>query len=201
MSSLFDHYLLFRLRTKRDEQAYAELYDRYVSSIYRFVILKVSSKEIAEDITAETFLKCWQFIQTNQVITNFRALLYRVARNLVIDLYRKSGPYDAGNTVTFYPVQTSIQIEDDEQIHGFAFSDHARDQMRIEARTDLSLFLAQLGHLKEDYRDVLTLRLIEDLPFADIAKILEKSPGNTRVIYHRAMRALQDLNLNAEKKS
>ena len=193
MSNLFDHYLLFRLRSKRDEQAYAELYDRHVSSIYRFVLLKVSSKEIAEDITAETFLRCWQFIQTNQPITNFRALLYRVARNLVIDLYRKSGPHEVGSTVTFYPVQTSSLIEADDQSSESSLSDKSRDQKRMEARADLSLFLSQLARLKEDYRDVLTLRLIEDLPFGDIAKILEKSSGNVRVIYHRAMKALQDL--------
>src|SRR5947207_925005 len=90
MSHLFDQYLLFRIRTKRDPDAFARLYDRYVTSIYRFVLLKVPSKEIAEDLTSEAFLKCLQYLQTQPNVKNIRALLYRIARNLVVDYYRKT---------------------------------------------------------------------------------------------------------------
>lgn len=194
MSSLFDHYLLFRLRTKRDEQAFAELYDRYATSIYRFVYLKLSSKEMAEDVTAETFLKCWQFIQANHVISNFRALLYRIARNLVVDVYRKSATGDSSKCVTFDPRETSTVVEDQHQNQDSLVSDRFRGQIRMEGQAELALFMKRLDQLKEDYRDVLMLRLIEDLTFGDIAKILEKAPGHVRVIYHRAMKSLEELN-------
>jgi RNA polymerase sigma factor (sigma-70 family) len=63
----------------------------------------------------------------------------------------------------------------------------------IEAQADLALLAKKLELLKEDYRDVLTLRLVDGLPFGVIAEILEKKSGNVRVIYHRAIKALQNL--------
>ncbi|MDO8618088.1 MAG: RNA polymerase sigma factor [Candidatus Uhrbacteria bacterium] len=190
MTSLFDHYLLFRLRTKHDEQAFASLYDRYVTSIYRFVFLKLPSKEMAEDVTAETFLRCWQYVQNQQnTIQNFRAFLYRIARNLVVDAYRKQAITEkVVDPVTFHGSDTSTDV-------GLITdpSDRSRGLALIEARADLSLMLDRLSKLKEDYRDVLLLRLVDGLSFGDIAIVLEKTSGNVRVIYHRAMKALDTL--------
>jgi DNA-directed RNA polymerase specialized sigma24 family protein len=61
------------------------------------------------------------------------------------------------------------------------------------ARADLALILGRLKKLKEDYYDVLNLRLIDGLPFGVIAEILEKKTGHVRVIYHRALKALKEI--------
>lgn len=193
MTHLIDHYLLFRLRVKRDPEAFGQLYDRYVASIYRFVYLKLPSKETAEDVTSETFLRCWQFLQgSHQEITNIRAFLYQIARNLVIDQYRKQGsrPEQALSTVTSDHDDTS---SDKEQF----ISDASRGKDLIEARADLSLVLERMRKLKTDYQDVLTLRLIDGLAFGDIAQILNKSTGAVRVIFHRAIKALDSLDKKA----
>ncbi len=193
MTQLIDTFLLFRLRRKGDAQAFGRLYDKYVSSIYRFVFLKLPSKEMAEDVTSETFLKCWQFIQKNQEpVGNFRAFLYKIARNLVVDAYRKAEAKPSiglEETVTFSPSDTSSSTE----ASSSDVSDKHRGQILIEARADLALVLERISHLKEDYHDVLMLRLIDDLSFGDIAKVLAKTPGSVRVIYHRAMKALEAL--------
>src|SRR5688572_14561141 len=89
MSLLIDQYQLYRVRTRRDADAFANLYDRYISSIYRFVYLKLPSREAAEDVTSETFLRFWNAILQNTEIRNVRAFLYQIARNLVVDYYRK----------------------------------------------------------------------------------------------------------------
>lgn len=184
MSQLFDQYLLFRIRTKRDADAYARLYDRYVVAIYRFVFLKLPTKEIAEDVTSETFLKCWQYVQANHEVRNIRALLYRIARNLVADNYRKIDKTVSLNAaVTNDPAVTSSLLQGDP-------SDLDRGRAMVEAKADVSLLLTHLSRLKEDYHDVLALRLIDGLGFGDIAQILEKTPGHVRVIYHRALKAL-----------
>ncbi|MBD3251267.1 RNA polymerase sigma factor, partial [Candidatus Uhrbacteria bacterium] len=88
MTSLIDRYLLFRIRQQQDPQAFARLYDRYVSAIFRFVMLKVPSKSDAEDITSEVFLKCWNYLQEHHDVKQIRALLYRIARNAIADWYR-----------------------------------------------------------------------------------------------------------------
>lgn len=184
MTNFYDQYLLFRLKTRRDKEAFGKIYDRYVNDIFRFVVLKLPSRETAEDISAETFLRCWQSIQQNVEISHIRAFLYKIARNLVVDHYRKSE--SIGTTVTFEAFGTSSPIEAD-------FSDREKNRALIEARADTRLLLDRIDRLKEDYRDVLTLRLIDDLSFGDIAMILEKTSGNVRVIYHRAIKALETL--------
>ncbi len=185
MANILDTYLLFRIRVRRDPDAYAELYDRYVKSIYRFAFLKVSTKEQAEDITSETFLRTWQYLQeAKEPIKNARALLYRIARNLIIDLYRR----DPGRTVslgavTFSEDETSTSSTEQ-------FSDDAKGRALIEARADIALVLEKIARLKTDYQDVLTLRLIDGLSYADIGAVLDKPVGHVRVIHHRAMKAL-----------
>lgn len=84
--------------------------------------------------------------------------------------------------VTFVEEDTSTFIEQE--------SGYGRDYM--EARTELALILKQLSKLKDSYRDVLALRLIDGLSFADIAVILGKSAGNVRLIYYRGMKALKE---------
>lgn len=186
MMNLVDQYLLFRVRSRGDGEAFAKLYDRYVLQIYRFVYLKLPSKEQAEDVTSETFLKTWEFLLKNKDIRHFRALLYRIARNLVADAYRRKEPVASFEVVTNHPVFASSYSEGD-------VSDRQRGKQSIETRADFALLMQTISRLKEDYQDVLTLRLIDGLAFDDIAQVLEKSPGNVRVIFHRAMKALEQL--------
>ena len=187
MSNLIDRYLLFRLRTKRDPDAFARLYDRYVEAIYRFAALKLPTVEDAQDVTAETFTRTWQYVHEHEDIMNIRALLYRIARNLIADHYRRVEPTISLDAVTFEGENASTQPS------GSIPTDHGRGGRIIEARADLALVIVKLERLKEDYRDVLTLRLVDDLPFSVIAEITEKKVGHVRVIYHRALKALNEL--------
>lgn len=187
MTNIVDRYLLFRLRTKQDPEAFARLYDKYVEAIYRFAILKLSSKEEAEDVTSEVFTRAWQYVQERHDILHFRALLYRIARNLIADRFRKVEPVVSLDAVTFDPSGTSTHTQANEP------DDRGRTQVVIEARADAALIIDKLQRLKEDHRDVLTLRLIDDLPFSVIADILEKPVGTVRVIFHRALKALNNI--------
>jgi RNA polymerase sigma-70 factor (ECF subfamily) len=187
MSTLLDHYLLFRVRTKRDPEAFARLYDRYVEAIYRFAALKLPSIEDAQDVTSETFTRTWKYLNEQEDVINVRALLYRIARNLIADHYRKAEPTVSIEAVTFTPQTTSTPVREPPD------SDKGRERQIIEARADSSLIILKLERLKEDYRDVLTLRLVEDLPFDIIADILDKKVGHIRVIYHRAIKALNQI--------
>lgn len=186
MANLIDRYYLFRLRTRRDPEAFAKLYDRYVEAIYRFSILKLPTAEDAQDVTAETFTRAWQYVCEHKEITNIRALLYRIARNLIADKYRQNEPALSLDSVTISTDETSYIT------HARELGDDSRGKALVEARADLALVVQKLEILKEDYRDVLTLRLIDGLPFDVIGEILEKKPGHVRVIYHRALKAIKE---------
>ena len=185
MFSFLESYYAYRARAARDEQAFARLYDAYVEAIYRFIYVKISSKDRAEELASEVFLRFWQALQTGEEVRHVRGLLYRIARNLVIDEYRRRHAA-AGQAVTLSEADPS---SDDEAL----LSDAGQASRAIEAQADVALLLGQIAQLKDDYQDVLTLRLIEDLPFQDIAIALGKESGTVRVLYHRALKALQRL--------
>jgi len=186
MNHPVDRFYLYRIRTQRDSEAFGQLYDRYVMHIYRFVYLKLPSREVAEDVTSETFLKFWQHIINNNEVRHVRALLYKTARNLVVDYYRKQETGLSLETVTF-------SLDGTSSVDERPLSDRNRQRDLMEAKADLAIVLEKIGRLKEDFRDVLTLRLVDGLGYGDIGRILDKTPGNVRVIYHRAMKALEAL--------
>ncbi|HWQ99649.1 MAG TPA: RNA polymerase sigma factor [Candidatus Methylomirabilis sp.] len=189
MTNLVDRYLLFRIRKHQDSQAFARIYDRYVAAIYRFVLLKLPSKEDAEDLTSDTFLKCWRYVQEHHDIRDIRALLYQIARNAVVDWYRQRALSPRTLAVTFQSAETSSYTQE--------ASDAGKSSVVMEARAELALVMGKLERLKDEYRDVLTMRLIDGLPFAIIAEILRKKPGSVRVVYHRAKKALDALDQQA----
>ena len=186
MNHPVDRFYLYRIRTQRDAEAFGQLYDRYVTHIYRFVYLKLPSREVAEDVTSETFLKFWQHIINNNDVRHVRALLYKTARNLVVDYYRKQENGLSLETVTF-------SVDGTSSVDERPLSDRNRQRDLMEAKADLAIILEKIGRLKEDFKDVLTLRLVDGLGYGDIGRILDKTPGNVRVIYHRAMKALEAL--------
>lgn len=183
---LVDQYLLFRIRAKQDPEAFAKIYDRYVEAIYRFSILKLPRVEDAQDVTSETFTRAWQYLIEHHDVENIRALLYRIARNLIADKYRETQTVSLDAVTMQHGLPSTLVKASD-------VGDQNRERGLIEARADLALIVGRLDRLKEDFRDVLTLRLIDGLSFDLIADIMEKKPGAVRVIYHRAMKALKEI--------
>src|SRR3989344_2015279 len=92
-NTIAEKLLLLKLRTTEDPEAFAKLYDIYAKRIYSFVFFKVSNREEAEDITSEVFLKAWRYINEKKSIESFSGLLYKLARNCIIDLYRSKATH------------------------------------------------------------------------------------------------------------
>ena len=69
--------------TDKKEQEFLDAYKQYADSIYRHCYFRVYNKELAEDLTQETFIKTWKYIAQGKEIKNIKAFLYRVAVNLI----------------------------------------------------------------------------------------------------------------------
>lgn len=176
--TLSEKLLLYRLKTKSDPESYAKLYDAYVDRIYRFVYFKVSSHEEAEDITSEVFLKAWHFIQEKKDIKSFSGLLYRIARNCIIDLYRRKSAKPEANL--------------EEQIEkGFEAGDKGKWLKDINAKLESEKIIKALKKLKQEYQEVITLRYVDELEIDEIAEIVGKGNVAVRVTLHRAITKLQ----------
>jgi RNA polymerase sigma-70 factor (ECF subfamily) len=190
MSALIDAYLVFRIRTGGDRTAFARLYDKHVRPLYRFVYAKVSGREVAEDIVSEVFLDIWRLLSQPGVdIKSFRGLLYKIARRKVVDVYRRDRRRPTER------LQEAVVTDEGEAATTLSekeLSDRGKGHERTEVQADVALLLRQIKKLKEDYQDVLLLRLVEDLSFPEIAQALDKTHANVRVIYHRATALLKN---------
>lgn len=155
-------------------KAFSQIYDQCVDKIYRFIFLKVSSQEIAQDLCSETFLKGWQAFNRNKEIDNPQAFLYQIARNLIIDHYREKGRVQTISADCVSITDPRVDLEEE-----------------TKANSDLDTIKAVLANLKDEYQEVVIWHYIDDLSIAEIAKMLNKSEGAVRVTLHRALKAVK----------
>ena len=184
---------------------FSKIYDKYINKIYRFVFLKVNSQEMAEDITSEVFLRAWRAFKDKEIhfsvsrgetsgkprgftsgnknqkeIKNPQAFLYQIARNLVIDYYRKKNK------------KITVSIDLQEQEYNKEIEDKQND---LEGIVFLSLEIKQikngLSDIRQDYQDIIIWRYLDDLSIQEIAEIFNKSEQAIRVMLHRALKALK----------
>jgi RNA polymerase sigma-70 factor (ECF subfamily) len=150
---------------------------KVMEEIYRFIYFKVSGHEEAEDLTAEVFLKAWNYIQEGKEVKSFSGILYRIARNTIIDLYRSKAAQ---------PEVTSLYNEEVE----------ASDENVWLKKMDISIehqgIVQVIKKLKQEYQEVVTLRFIDDLSIEEIAEITGKKKIAVRVTLHRALKKLQE---------
>ncbi|MEN9341760.1 MAG: hypothetical protein RIQ54_16 [Candidatus Parcubacteria bacterium] len=162
-----------------DQTAFGILYDQYNKQIYRFILLKVSHRQTAEDITHQVFLSAWLNIRgyKNQGFP-FSTWLYRIARNKIIDFYRTK--------------REIVEIDDEtnQKITDYIAIDTAEKANRT---WELEHIKKAITSLKPEYQDILIMRFIEDMSIRDIAKIIEKSEGAVKLIQHRAMEQLKNI--------
>ena len=159
------------------QEKFSQIYDQYVEKIYRFVYLKVSSPEIAEDITSRVFLNGWESYQKQpERIKNERAFLYQIARNMVTDHYRDK------NKVKTISADSNQEIVDHRvNLHHNAI-----------INSDIEMVKTAMQGLKKDYQDVLIWHYLEDMNIAEIAEIINKPVGTIRVMIHRGLGELRN---------
>lgn len=175
--------LFLRLKKYKDKQAFIEAYDLYIDQIFRFIYFKVGSKEEAEDLSSVVFLKCWNYIYEGnlQEDKSLKALLYKIARNTIIDHYRQQKN------------RATVSLEAAEMVSPAAL-ETADPAEEVATSIDFEkVIIEKLPLLKEEYREVIILRFMNELSIGEIAGILGKTNGNVRVMIHRALASLQQL--------
>jgi RNA polymerase sigma-70 factor (ECF subfamily) len=158
-----------------DSSAFGSLYDHYQPMIYRFVIIKVSSREEAEDITHQVFLSAWQKVGSYKHRGfPFSSWLYQIARNQVIDHYRSK--------------KNDVSLE---KVDPDAFANTVDQQADLTIKLQLEKVRAAIASLKPDYQDVIIMRFVEDVSLRETAAALNKSEGAIKLIQHRAVKELK----------
>ena len=131
-------------------------------------------------MTSEVFLKAWQYItDREEAIENLRSLLYKIARNLVVDFYRRRT-----QTELVADQAVLVQIQDNRQQNLLA---------QLDSEAEIQNLEIVLRRLKDEYREVIILRYLEELSIPEIATVLSKSKGSVRVLIHRALKVVKEI--------
>jgi RNA polymerase sigma-70 factor (ECF subfamily) len=159
------------------KKIFSKIYDKYVAKIYRFIFLKVNSKEIAQDLTSETFLKAWKafsFQRSEFRVQNPQAFLYKIAKNLVTDYYREKAKIQLISAESSPIIDPRINLEE-----------------KAIQNSDLELVKKAILKLKDEYQDAIIWYYLEGYSVSEIAKILDKSEPATRMLISRAIKNLK----------
>jgi RNA polymerase sigma-70 factor, ECF subfamily len=161
--------------TRPDAPTFAALYETHVERIYRHIAARVGNDALAEDLTAQTFLRAWQSIDSYRPIADrpFVAWLFTISNNLVIDHFRRRRREVIGI------VQEPPAGPGD---------DPERSAIAADLGGEIRRALSQL---KPEHQLVVTLRLVDGAGYAEISAITGKSAGALRVIFCRAIGALR----------
>ena len=158
---------------QHDLVAFAALYRRYVTPIYRYLYSRVGNAADAEDLTTQTFVAALEGLPGYRERGNFAAWLFTIAHNKAADHHREQHPH--------LPLDEAL----DSPRHG----EHPlASMMRKEALQRLSTLVAGL---EEDKQELLRLRFAGSLTYAQIAQVVGSSEGGVKMAVRRLLRRLE----------
>jgi RNA polymerase sigma-70 factor (ECF subfamily) len=155
-----------------DANAFGQLYDRYQPEIVRYLVYRTGDPEAAEDLAQQVFLKAWQAIPRYEDRgVPFKAWLYRMAHNQMVDHFRTRRP-------------TS-------DLEGVEVAEEAEAEARVLAAETQERLQAALGRLSEDHREVLVLRFLMEKSAREAGEIMGRQEVTLRGLQMRALQALR----------
>jgi len=149
------------MKTTLITEQFKEIYLKERDAIYRFCLMRTSDPETAHDFSQDVFLRYWKALRDMQDIKNPRSFLYTVARNIIIDGYRKK------KTLSLDAI-----LEEAGDDKSSVASTHMDE---IETHSEVLRITEGLNALEEPYRKALHMRYVEGLKPREIAAILNES--------------------------
>jgi RNA polymerase sigma-70 factor, ECF subfamily len=160
-----------------DNEAFGELYERYVTKIYNYIYYRTGNHHDAEDLTARVFYRAMAHIESyTERGVPFQAWLYRIAHNLVANWHRDRGRRKVIPLDEF--IATSLRAD--------APDHQAEDKEEREA------LLTAIRRLPEERQQLLILKFVEHLSNAEVGEIMNRTEGAIKSLYHRTLIALRD---------
>lgn len=176
-----DEKLLQRARTF-EEQALAEIYDRWSDPIYRYAYRLLGEEGLAEECVSETFSRFLASLRNSGgPDDHLQAYLFRIAHNWITDTYRRHSPL-------------SVELTDEMQ----DTTEREPDQI-VAVKMEQQQVREALKYLTADQRQVITLKFVEDWDNAEIARALGKPVGAIKALQHRGLVTLRQVLLQEKR--
>lgn len=165
-----------RRATAGDEDAFGVLYERYAGRIYSYVFYRIGSPQEAEDLAARVFMRAFKHIPNYQDRgVPFSAWLYRIAHNLVANWHRDHArkPVVPLDDIPHLPSERVLP-------EGSLLHAEENDALLRLVRT-----------LPPERQQLLILKFVDNLPNAEIGKIMGRTEGAIKSLYHRTLQTLR----------
>lgn len=159
------------------EKEFLDAYDHYADAIYRHCYFRVYNKELAEDLTQETFIKTWTYLSEGKEIKNIKAFLYKVAINLIIDSSRKKKALSLDD---FKEKEVSIRH-------------YNMVEKQIINQAEFASIFKEMDKLEDKYKDIILMRYMQDFSPAEIADILGVSANVVSARLNYAVKKLKKI--------
>jgi RNA polymerase sigma-70 factor (ECF subfamily) len=160
-----------------DAEAFGELYDRYVDQVYRYIVYRVSSSQLAEDLTSETFLRALRKISSfTWQGRDVGAWFVTIARNLIADHY-KSGRY-------------RLELSTDDVTESGAAPVQAGPEGEVLEAMQNRVLLEAVKQLNSEQQECIVLRFLQGLSVSETARVMGKNDGAIKALQYRAIRTL-----------
>lgn len=184
MLGLKETILIGKIR-KKDPEAFHQIYEHYADQIHRFVFFRLPNNGDCEDLVQEIFLGLWRYLtnEENEPVKNLRALIYKIARNLIARYYNQR------ETMTITKV---VEMEEVTSEEGEGEPIKMAEE-EFDIKLSIERIMVKMEKLNnQDYREILEMRFIDELSYNEIADILEKDVGTVRVLFHRALKKIKE---------
>jgi RNA polymerase sigma-70 factor (ECF subfamily) len=153
-------------------KVFEDIYNEYYKEILRFCFFKLKNKDEAEDLVSEVFIKAYSHFAKFDG-NNARAWLYKIARNSIYDRFKA---YENKNRL----------YTDDE-----SFTDENNPEKKILINEDYKDLLNSIEKLPEFEKEAVTLRYIQELDYAEIAKIMGKTVNAVKILVTKGLKKLK----------
>ena len=184
--ALEDFKLIDRAVQKNDEQAFAELMDRYRKPVYHMILKMVRNVDDAEDLTIEAFAKAFKNLHRFKKDYTFSTWLFRIATNNSIDFIRKK-KLETMSLDTSYQDEGGENITIDIEDKGLNPQEEA---IKSQKKEIIQIFVTRLP---AKYQRLVRLRYFNELSYEEIAEELGAPLGTVKAQLHRARELMYDL--------
>ncbi len=180
---------LFLLAKKGDGRAFEQIVLQTERAVYNLALSIVKKKEDAEDVTQETYLRLWRVASELKLEGSLKLYILKAARNLALDLIRKNSRRDEIDTVILdSDGEFEIDIADD--------SPDSRPDASYLRKVEKETVLQSIEELPSAAREMIVLRDIEGLSYAEIGAMLGIAEGTLKSKLFRARERLRKIILS-----
>ena len=178
-----DDYNLVKSVVSGNKGDFAELVRRYKNKVYSTALRMTKSKEDAEDIAQDVFLKVYSGLPSFRAESNFSTYLYRITMNTSIDYLRKK---------TIKPNPSSLYVDSEDGEYAIELEDTSPSPLAALEEKEKIIFLRKaIENLPDNHKQMIILRDINELSYDEIGEIMNLSEETVKSRINRARARLK----------